>query len=142
MALVHDMAESLVGDITPRDGVGKEEKSRREGTTMDWLCGGLLGGVGDAGKGLRDVWEEYEEGRSREAVFVHDVDKIELLLQMAEYERSKEDGELDLGEFAHVARKIKLEEVKAWARELLKEREKLWLALGKDAKMLDCWKEI
>lgn len=30
MALVHDLAESIVGDITPDDGVSKEEKYRRE----------------------------------------------------------------------------------------------------------------
>jgi len=30
MALVHDLSESLVGDITPYDNVSKEEKSRRE----------------------------------------------------------------------------------------------------------------
>lgn len=30
MALVHDLAESLVGDITPHDGVSKEEKYRLE----------------------------------------------------------------------------------------------------------------
>ena len=30
MALVHDLAESLVGDITPYDNVSKDEKFRRE----------------------------------------------------------------------------------------------------------------
>lgn len=30
MALVHDMAECIVGDITPSDNVSKEEKYRRE----------------------------------------------------------------------------------------------------------------
>ena len=30
MALVHDLAESLVGDLTPQDGVSKAEKYRRE----------------------------------------------------------------------------------------------------------------
>ncbi len=30
MALVHDLAECLVGDITPYCGVSKEEKHRRE----------------------------------------------------------------------------------------------------------------
>lgn len=30
MALVHDLAESVVGDITPHQGVTKEEKYRRE----------------------------------------------------------------------------------------------------------------
>ena len=36
MALVHDLAESMVGDITPHDGVTKEEKYQRE------LVSGLL----------------------------------------------------------------------------------------------------
>lgn len=30
MALVHDLAESIVGDIAPADNVSKEEKHRRE----------------------------------------------------------------------------------------------------------------
>ncbi|KAJ8322163.1 hypothetical protein KUTeg_000634 [Tegillarca granosa] len=30
LALVHDMAESIVGDLTPSDEVHKDEKSRRE----------------------------------------------------------------------------------------------------------------
>ncbi len=30
MALVHDLAESLVGDITPHDGVSKEDKYSME----------------------------------------------------------------------------------------------------------------
>ena len=30
MALVHDLAESIVGDITPSCGVSKEEKIQRE----------------------------------------------------------------------------------------------------------------
>jgi len=145
MALVHDMAESLVGDITPVDGVNKEEKSRRESTTMDYLCRSLLGvwGQGDQGKAIRQIWQEYEDGISLESMFVHDVDKMELLLQMVEYERRKEPkGELDLGEFARVARGIKLEEVKVWAREVLKEREDFWKGLGKKATYLDVGKEI
>lgn len=35
MALVHDMAECIVGDLTPADAVDKEEKHRRE--EVDWL---------------------------------------------------------------------------------------------------------
>ena len=30
MALVHDLAESIVGDITPDDDITREEKYRRE----------------------------------------------------------------------------------------------------------------
>lgn len=34
LALVHDLAESIVGDITPLCGVSKEEKQRRELAAM------------------------------------------------------------------------------------------------------------
>lgn len=132
MALVHDMAESLVGDITPVDGVAKSEKSRREAETMDVLCGGLLGRVegGAAGREMAAVWREYEDDATPEAHFVHDVDKMELLLQMVEYERSH-GGRIDLGEFSRVAKRIVLPEVQEWAAQVMKEREDLWAGLGK-----------
>lgn len=134
MALVHDMAESLVGDITPQDGVPKAEKSRREATTMDFLTtGGLLGqrsGAAEAGRGIRDVWQEYEDGKTLEAQFVHDVDKMELVLQMVEYERSNE-GRINLEEFRWVATKIELPEVREWCEEVLREREEYWTSIGR-----------
>ena len=30
MCLAHDLAESIVGDITPSDGISKEEKFKKE----------------------------------------------------------------------------------------------------------------
>ena len=153
LALVHDMAESLVGDITPMDNVDKDEKHRRERETMEFLTRRLLGtGVGgtngvssgandgtvsssDAhwmasrGEELLAAWTEYEAGQTREAVFVKDVDKLELLLQMSEYER-RASGVLDLGEFAHVAGGVKLPEMREWAAQLLMERDAFWDAFG------------
>ncbi|CAK7214442.1 hypothetical protein SBRCBS47491_002144 [Sporothrix bragantina] len=135
MCLVHDMAESLVGDITPVDGVPKPEKSRREATTMDYITKTLLGGVdnGVVGAELRAVWQEYEDSITPESHFVHDVDKMELLLQMVEYEKRGE-GHIDLGEFAYVATKMALAETRAWAAELLREREAFWRSQGKEPK--------
>ena len=132
MALVHDMAESLVGDITPVDGVLKSEKSRREGATIDYLCNELLGRVnaGIEATELRQLWYEYEEGVTPESQFVHDVDKIELVLQMVEYERSLE-GKVDLGEFSWVANRIVLPEVREWCLQVLNERAEFWQATGK-----------
>jgi putative hydrolase of HD superfamily len=132
MALIHDMAESLVGDITPVDPVSKEEKSRRESTTMDYICTNLLGKFtgGLNGQEMRKIWQEYEDSETPESLFVHDVDKIELLLQMVEYERSHK-CELDLGEFTWVAEKIKSSEVKGWADQVFKERQEMWRACGK-----------
>ncbi|KAK3378794.1 HD domain-containing protein [Lasiosphaeria ovina] len=127
MCLIHDMAESVVGDITPVDGVSKPEKSRREATTMDYITGGLLGKVngGSVGQDIRAVWQEYEDSETPESHFVHDIDKMELLLQMVEYEKRGE-GKLDLGEFTYVGTKIVLDDIKIWAAELLKEREAFW----------------
>jgi putative hydrolase of HD superfamily len=127
MCLIHDMAELLVGDITPVDGVPKPEKSRREALTMDYLTKSLLVGKDDAavGEEIRAIWDEYEESKTLESQYVHDVDKMELLLQMMEYEK-RADGVLDLGEFAYVSSKMTLEETRAWADELLEEREKFW----------------
>lgn len=134
MCLVHDMAESLVGDITPVDGVAKPEKSRREAATMDYITGPLMGNVwgGGAtgggklvGEDLRAVWQEYEDSETLESHYVHDIDKMELVLQMVEYEK-RGDGKLDLGEFAWVATRLVLDETKAWASEVLKEREAFW----------------
>ncbi|KAL9102447.1 MAG: hypothetical protein Q9163_002408 [Psora crenata] len=132
MALVHDMAESLVGDITPVDGVTKEEKGRRERETMMFLGRGLLGGYdgGQQGEELHRIWEEYEKGETMEARFVKDVDKLELLLQMMEYERSRE-GRVDLGEFVRVAQHIQMEEMRTWCTELLAERDMFWRAVGR-----------
>jgi len=127
MCLIHDMAESLVGDITPVDGVAKPEKNRREAATMDFISSGLLGNVhgGVPGRELREIWQEYEDSQTPESQYVHDIDKMELLLQMYEYEK-RGNHEIDLGEFAYVATRITLPEVKEWADELLREREAFW----------------
>jgi putative hydrolase of HD superfamily len=132
MALIHDMAESLVGDITPVDPVSKEEKSRRESETMDYICTNLLGKFngGLNGTEVRKIWQEYEDSETQESLFVHDVDKIELLLQMVEYERESA-CEKDLGEFTWVAKKIMSKEVKDWAEQVFRERKELWEKAGK-----------
>jgi putative hydrolases of HD superfamily len=133
MALIHDMAESLVGDLTPADGVPKVEKNRREAATMDYICDNLLGKVhgGLAGKDIREIWQEYEDGETLESQFVHDVDKVELILQMVEYERALNCA-LDLSEFSWVATRLCLPEMKDWAQEILDEREILWESKGKE----------
>ena len=127
MCLIHDIAELLVGDITPVDGVPKTEKNRREAATMDFLTKNLLRNVagGTTGEEMRAIWQEYEDSKTLDSHFVHDVDKMELLLQMMEYEKRGE-GKIDLGEFAYVATKMALPEMKAWADEVLKEREEFW----------------
>jgi putative hydrolase of HD superfamily len=125
MALIHDMAEALVGDITPVDyHITKAEKARREASVMEYITTTLLGKVPGgtlSGQDIKSVFEEYEKDQTLEAHFVHDIDKMELLLQMVEYERS---NEVDLTEFTHVASRIRLPEIQAWAAEVIQERRK------------------
>lgn len=138
MALVHDMAESLVGDITPVDGVSKEEKSRRESETMDYICATLLGKFngGLNAQDIRKLWQEYEDSETLESNFVHDIDKVELISQMVEYERTAQ-GKKDLGEFTWVAKRVKSDEVKAWANQLLWERVQMWKEFGSEPSWAD-----
>lgn len=87
MAIVHDIAEAIVGDITPSDGIPKLEKSRMEQEAMEKICN-LLGG-GPRAKEISDLWMEYEENTSLEAKVVKDFDKVEMILQALEYEQGK-----------------------------------------------------
>lgn len=121
------MAESLVGDITPKDNVSKPEKARRERETMQYFEKDVLSGFDGGGQGtaLRELWEEYEAAETGEAKLVKDVDKLELLLQMVEYEKSG-GGRRNLGEFKWVDRNIESDECKEWAREVMREREEFW----------------
>lgn len=90
LALVHDLGESLVGDITPFDGVPVEEKHRREREALAEL--GALLGSGE----LPALWEEYQAGTTPEARFVRELDKLETALQAAAYQ---EEHGVELGEF-------------------------------------------
>lgn len=128
MALIHDMAEALVGDITPVDvHITKEEKSRRETEVIEYIAKTLLGRVygGVAGQDVQKIFQEYEDNVTLEAKFVHDIDKMELLLQTVEYERSH-GGRVDLSEFCHVLKRISLPEVKEWAEVVMEERKDFW----------------
>lgn len=128
LALVHDMAEAIVGDITPNDAsVTKAEKHRRELETMVYLTGpSLLGGFNKtAATEIMNLWQEYENISSPEARFVKDVDKLELILQTIEYEKEFR-GKKDLEQFLGVRKQIKSPEVAAWADAAINVRHESW----------------
>ncbi|KAF6169019.1 hypothetical protein GIB67_038516 [Kingdonia uniflora] len=84
IAIVHDIAEAIVGDITPADGVPKAEKSRLEQEALNEMCEVLGGGL--RAEEIQELWAEYENNSSREANLVKDFDKVEMILQALEYE--------------------------------------------------------
>ena len=93
LALVHDLAEAIVGDITPYDNVSAEEKHGREEAAMRELA--VLAGDDS----LAVLWREYAAAESPEARFVKELDKLETVLQAAEYERQGDAAPGALDEF-------------------------------------------
>ncbi|CAR30263.1 5'-deoxynucleotidase [Lachancea thermotolerans CBS 6340] len=131
IALVHDIAEALVGDITPLDPVGKEEKHRREWETIQYLCEDLVKPYNaQAAQEIMDDWLAYENIASPEARYVKDIDKFEMLVQCFEYEKLH-NGKRDLDQFWGAMSSIKTEEVKGWAQDLLQKREQFYNSLKK-----------
>lgn len=107
MAVVHDMAEAIVGDIAPDDNVSKKEKQERELAAMKHIVS-ILQGTEESVPSksdsnvqqstyLMDLFHEYEERTSKESVAVKDLDQLDMVLQADEYE-TEHDG-LDLGDF-------------------------------------------
>ena len=92
MALLHDIAEAVVGDITPHDGITREEKSEKEEEGIEQL----LGGLPNSGPYFA-LWREYEEGKSMEARLAQNIDCLEMAMQAVEYQDIYPD--IDLSEF-------------------------------------------
>ncbi|MCS6839426.1 MAG: HD domain-containing protein [Roseiflexus sp.] len=93
MALVHDFAEALLGDLplSARRLIGETVKRDAERRAIAELCAALPGG-----DRLMRLWEEYVTGASREARFVKALDRVETLVQALAYERA---GNRSLDEF-------------------------------------------
>ena len=75
MALVHDLAESVMGDLTPRSGVPKRKKAKLEERALQAL----------GSDEVLHLWKEYEDGKSPEAKVVRDADVYERVIQAREY---------------------------------------------------------
>ena len=81
MALLHDLAESKVGDLTPRQ---KQLNHRElESEAMREILTELPEEVGEL---YLATWNEYQRNETPEAKLVHNADKIEMLIQTKEYE--------------------------------------------------------
>lgn len=80
MALIHDLPEAITGDLTPskKTKVSKD----REDTVINQLLNLLPIKLRE--KYLID-WKEYQEGKTRDAKAVRQLEKLEMALQAIEY---------------------------------------------------------
>lgn len=79
--LLHDLVESITGDMTPEQ-ISKDEKIKQENTIMKKILKELPVPLE---KHYGDLWEEYQSNNSKEAKFVHQIDKLEMVLQAKIY---------------------------------------------------------
>ncbi len=77
MAILHDLAEVRVGDITPHDGVPREEKKRREREAAAALFAGH--------PELLALWTEADLGQSPEARYLKELDNLDMGFQAERY---------------------------------------------------------
>jgi len=87
MALLHDMAEGITGDIVP-GSMDPAKKRNLEQDAMDRILDGLPGPLKDL---YRAAWQEYVSALTPEARLVHDADRLEMGLQAHRY-RSRLDA--------------------------------------------------
>ena len=97
-AVLHDLPEVRVGDITPADGVSRPEKRAREHHAMAGLCEPL-----EAGAALQRSWEAYEAQADPESRFVRELDRLDMALQCVVY---TERGHPGLREFLDSAAEV------------------------------------
>jgi putative hydrolase of HD superfamily len=82
MALIHDIGEIYTGDVTPDDGIDPIKKLKNEKDAIKKTFSKL-----DFGKEFIEILEEYQRNITIEAKLIHQIDKLEMVLQASVYQR-------------------------------------------------------
>jgi putative hydrolase of HD superfamily len=109
MAIIHDLAEGRIGDLTPiqKEAAG-EVHTKAESTEIERLLSKLPEKMRIL---YSEAWNEFSNGLSEEAKLVKDADKLEMLLQSKEYEHVVDDR-MKLMRFMHAEVKgLKAQEI-------------------------------
>lgn len=121
MMAVHDLAESVTGDFVSggrfKDAITKPEKQRLERIAMRMLLQDFPNE--DASREIKALWEEYEDGKTANAIMAHDIDKLELVMQAQYYTALYPDLKPQFSDMWHAAHQgVKTPEGRAWLDEL------------------------
>ena len=84
MALLHDLAESVIGDMTP-DQITKNEKINKENLAMKQILKNLPDKIAEP---YFEIWNEYQKNSSQESKLLHDIDKLEMAFQAKLYQEN------------------------------------------------------
>ena len=91
MTVLHDWAESKIGDFMP-DEITIEEKHELEEKAMSEILSELPDSLS---QNYNTVWNDYITISSIESRFVHELDKLEMALQAKIYEKSVESENIN-----------------------------------------------
>jgi len=83
MSILHDWAESKIGDFMPNE-ITEDKKTELEEYAMTELLDELPSKIKND---YYDIWNNYKENLSKESRFVHELDKLEMALQGKIYEK-------------------------------------------------------
>lgn len=83
MILLHDLAESEIGDYTPGQ-IAPEKKMELENSAFSKILENLPSTIKSQ---YQKIWEEYQENMSSESQIVHQIDRLEMVLQAKIYEK-------------------------------------------------------
>ncbi|CAI4222755.1 unnamed protein product [Auanema sp. JU1783] len=118
MCLVHDIAEALVGDITPYCGVSEEDKHSMEHEGIKKIASF----VPAIGEDWMTLWMEYEKQETFTAKVVKHLDKFDMTSQAHTYE--KKYG-IDLSQFFETTKNVfTIEPFVQWDKEMRELRDK------------------
>lgn len=119
MARIHDLTEAIASDFTPDDQISKEEKSNLEGIAARVIF--------EAYPKRLQSWREYEDGKTSTAIFVHDMDKCEMMCHALciEEKYPSTRGKLDIF-WQRTEQSLQTELAKNLFAELKELREKLY----------------
>ena len=83
MILLHDLAESKIGDLTPEQ-ISKDEKNTLENNAFNEIIKYLPNLIKSQ---YLKIWNEYQGNLSQESKIVHQIDKLEMVLQAKTYQQ-------------------------------------------------------
>lgn len=87
MLAIHELGETVIGDLTQFQ-ISREEKEKMEHKAVHDILSGLLDG-----KVIEELFLEFDEHKTKEAMFAYQCDKLECDLQSRLYD---EEGCVDL----------------------------------------------
>ncbi len=83
MILLHDLAEAEIGDYTPGQ-ISAVKKNELENNAISKIFENLPESVKSQ---YQKIWNQYQENKTPESELVHQIDKLEMVLQAQLYEK-------------------------------------------------------